>query len=240
MVRNRIAEGARRGRQDFVQLMLDAQEQTIEGVAKLNDDELAAQSVAFLIAGFETTGSTLSNTAYFLATHTDVQGKLIQELDEARKNRGDKTLYDLAQHTEYLDRVLSEVLRLCAPAFILLRKCEEECTINGVHFPKGVDVNIPTYTLHRDPEAWEKPEEFDPEHFSPEAKEKRHPYSYMPFGMGPRQCIGMRFAMLEIKICLMAVLEKFAFERASDTRDWEGEAVALLRPKQILLKIRKG
>ncbi|XP_001622402.2 cytochrome P450 3A41 [Nematostella vectensis] len=238
MVNNRIAEGGR-GRNDFIQLMLDAQAQTIEGVPKLTPDQIAAQSVTFLIAGFETTGTTMSNTAYFLATHPDVQEKLVQELDKARENRGDMSLYDLAQNTEYLDKVLNEVLRLCPPGFSLARRCAEECTIEGVHFPKNVDVNIPVYVLHRDPDLWENPEEFDPEHFSPEAKEKRHPYSFMPFGVGPRQCIGMRFALLEIKMCLMAVLEKFVFERAPETQKWDGEAVLLLRPKDMVLRIRK-
>ena len=104
-------------------------------------------------------------------------------------------LYDFFNKIQYLDQVINEVLRLCAPAFLLLRGCERECTINGVHFPKGVDVNVPTYALHRDPEIWgENPEKFDPAvHFSPEAKEKRHQYAFLPFGTGPHQCIGMRY-----------------------------------------------
>ena len=74
-----------------------------------------------------------------------------------------------------------------------MRECKQECTINGVRFPVGVDVNVPVYAIHRDPEIWgENPEKFDPEHFSTEANEKRHPYAFLPFGSGPHQCIGMR------------------------------------------------
>ena len=91
-----------------------------------------------------------------------------------------------------MDQVISEALRLSGPAFLLLRECTEETVIKGVRFSKGVGVNIPTYVLHHDPEVWDKPQEFNPDNFSPEAKQKRDPYSYLPFGTGPRQCIGMR------------------------------------------------
>jgi cytochrome P450 len=228
------------GRPDLLQLMLDAHKEQLEGLSKLSDDEIAAQSLIFLLAGFETTGTTLSCTAYLLATHPDLQEKLIEELDKARKSRGDMSLYELVQKIDYLDQFISEVLRLHGPAFNILRACEEEVVIKGVRFPKGVDVNIPNYCLHRDPEAWEKPEEFYPDHFTAEAKEKRHPYSFLPFGTGPRHCIGMRFALNEIKIGLFNVLGKFKFERAPETVDVEDRAVILMRPKvDILLKIVK-
>lgn len=227
------------GRRDLLQLMLEAHEEELaEGLTKLSDEELAAQSVVFLLAGFETTGTTLSCAAHVLGTRPDVQEKLIQELDKARQNRGDESLYDFVQKIDYLDQFISEVLRLYAPAFNLFRACNEEVIIKGVRFPKGIDVNIPTYCLHRDPEAWEKPDEFYVDHFTAEAKEKRHPYSFLPFGIGPRQCIGMRFAMNEIKIGLFSVLEKFKFEKAPETVEIEERAVLLMRPKDdITLRI---
>ncbi|KAL9960130.1 hypothetical protein ACROYT_G033539 [Oculina patagonica] len=163
------------GRRDLLQLMLEAHEVTVDGVSKLSDEEIMAlpQSIVFLLAGFETTGTTLSSTAYFLATHPDVQDKLIEEIDKADEARGDTPLYDYVQSIGYLDQVVCEVLRLCAPAFLLLRGCAEEVVIKGIRFPKGVDVNIPSYVLHRDPEVWDNPLEFNPENFSAEAKEKR-------------------------------------------------------------------
>ena len=218
-----------------MQLMLEAHEETVQGVSKLSDDEVTAQSVTFLIAGFETTGNTLCSTAYFLATYPEVQDRIIQEVDEALESSGSKPLYDVVQKMPYLDQVISEVLRLCGPAFSLLRGCEEETAIKGVRFPKGIDVNIPAYVLHRDPEVWDNPLEFNPENFSPEAKEKRSPYSYLPFGTGPRQCIGMRFALLEIKLGLLEILRRFKFERAPETvTTLEHRAVALMAPKDII------
>ena len=228
------------GNRDLVQLMLEAHEENVHGVSKLSDDEVTAQSVTFLIAGFETTGNTLCSTAYFLATNPDVQDRIIQEVDEALDSSGGKPLYDVVQKMPYLDQVISEVLRLCGPAFSLLRGCEEETVIKGVRFPRGIDVNIPAYVLHRDPEVWDNPLEFNPDNFSSEAKEKRNPYSYLPFGTGPRQCIGMRFALLEIKLGLLEILRRFKFERAPETvTTLEHRAVVLMAPKNtIYVKIK--
>ena len=223
------------GNRDLVQLMLEAHEEIVHGVRKLSIDEVTAQSVTFLVAGFETTGNTLSSTAYYLATYPEVQDRITQEVDEALDSSGSESLYDVVQKMPYLDQVISEVLRLCGPAFSLFRGCEEETVIKGVRFPKGIDVNIPPYVLHRDPEVWDNPLEFNPENFSPEAKEKRDPYSFLPFGTGPRQCIGMRFALLEIKLGLREILRRFKFERAPETvATLEHRAVALMAPKDII------
>ena len=175
-----------------------------------------------------------------MATNPDVQDRLIREIDELVESRGDKSLYDAVQSAGYIDQVISEVLRLSGPAFSLLRECAEETTIKGVRFPKGIDVNIPSYVLHRDPELWENPLEFNPEHFSPEAKEKRNPYSYLPFGIGPRQCMGMRLALLEIKKGLLKIMQRFKFERAPETvATLEHRAVVLMAPKDtIYVKIK--
>ncbi|KAK3739512.1 hypothetical protein QZH41_005066 [Actinostola sp. cb2023] len=228
------------GRRDLLQLTLQAREEEVAGFPKLSDDELAAQPVAFLIAGFEGTAITLTSTAYLLATNPEVQEKLIQELDKARADRKDTPLYDLAHRIEYLDQVVSEVLRLCSPGFNLTRTCEEEVVIKGVRFPKGVEVSIPIYCLHRDPEAWERPDEFYPEHFTAKAKQKRHPYSYMPFGIGPRQCLGIKFALNEVKTALLTILEKYKFERVPETVKLEHKATVLMLPKNdVVLKIVK-
>ena len=239
MLEQRSQQGSP-SRRDFVQLMLEAHEVTVDGVSKLSNDEIMAQSIVFLLAGFETTATTLSSTAYFLTTYPDVQDKLIEEIDKADEARGDTPLYDYVQSIGYLDQVVCEVLRLCAPAFNLLRGCAEEAVYKGIRFPKGVDVNIPSYVLHRDPEVWDNPEEFNPENFSPEAKEKRDPYSFLPFGTGPRQCIGMRFALLEVKVALLKIMQRFKFERAPETvAKLEHRAVILMSPKdKIYLKVR--
>lgn len=185
-------------------------------------------------------GNTLTSIAYYLATYPDIQDRLIREIDEVLASSGDKPLYDIVQGAVYVDQVISEALRLSGPAFLLLRECAEDTVIKGVRFPKGVGVNIPTYVLHHDPEVWDKPLEFNPDNFSPEAKQKRDPYSYLPFGTGPRQCIGMRLALLEIKQGLFKIMQQFKFERAPETVPvLEHRAVLIMAPKgKIYVKIK--
>ena len=203
-------------RKDLLQLMIEAQQQEIEG-KRMSDEEVSAQSVVFLVSGFETTGSTLSCMAYILATHPEIQEKLLKELDEAVEARGDMSLYDFVNNLEYLDRVLCEVLRLYTSGFLVHRRCNETCTINGITIPSGVDVFMPPNVLHHDPALWPDPEKFDPDRFSPENRETRGSYKYMPFGLGPRQCIGYRFALLEVKTAMLKILSKVKFQRAVDT-----------------------
>lgn len=205
-------------RRDLLQLMLEAQREELGDDGKrLTDDEVLAQSLIFMVAGFETTGSTLSYMAYVLAKHPEVQEKLLEELDEAVKNRGDIPLYDFINSLDYLDRVFSEVLRLYTPGFLIHRRCNEGCKVNGLSIPPGVDVFMPPYVLHRDPLLWPDPEKFDPNRFSAKNKEAQAACTYMPFGMGPRQCIGFRFALLEMKTAMFRVLSKVKFQTAGDT-----------------------
>ena len=120
-------------------------------------------------------GNTLTSTAYYLATHPDVQDRLIREIDELVETRGDKPLYEVVQKAVYLDQVICEVLRLSGPAFLLIRQCAEVATCKGIRFPKGIDVYIPAYVLHRDPEVWDNPLEFNPDNFSSRGEEQARP-----------------------------------------------------------------
>ncbi|EDO36022.1 predicted protein, partial [Nematostella vectensis] len=93
------------------------------------------------------------------------------------------------------------------------RTCNQSYTINGQFFPKGCLVMIPVYAIHRDPEVWPESEKFQPERFTAEAKQARHPYAHLPFGGGPRNCIGMRFALLEVTMALVYILRHYRLER---------------------------
>jgi len=208
------------GRKDLLHLMMTANEETtVEGVSKLSDDEIVAQSIIFLLAGYETSSNTLSFILYHLALNSDVQDKLRTEIKETvESNAKRKSLYELAQNMEYLDCVIKESQRLCPAAPHVNRECCEDYDLNGIHIPAGTEIMIPIYVLHHDPDAWQNPEKFDPERFRGPAKDARHAFQFLPFGAGPRNCIGMRFALMEVKIALVRILMKYKFVASPETQ----------------------
>lgn len=177
---------------------------TTKGLTK---GDIIGNAVVFFIAGNETTASTLSYITYCLATNMDVQEKLIAEIDEVL-GEGEAT-YEDVNKLQYLDKVIQETMRLYPIAPRTDRICKEACTIKGVDIPAEMGIMIPISNLQKDPEVWPEPEKFDPERFTEEAKANRNPYYYMPFGMGPRICIGMRLALLEMKVVIASLLQKY-------------------------------
>ncbi|KAM6121667.1 cytochrome P450 3A29-like [Phoenicopterus ruber ruber] len=237
--------GSSTDRVDFLQLMVDSQSShdssksaEVDSYKSLSDEEILAQALVFVFAGYETTSSTLSYISYNLATHPDVQQRLQDEIDANLPNKAAPTYNAIAQ-MEYLDMVVNESLRLFPPGGRIERVCKKTVELNGVTIPKGVVVMIPAYVLHRDPEYWPEPEEFRPERFSKENKESIDPYTFLPFGAGPRNCIGMRFALLIMKVAVVFLLQNFSFRTCKDTPiplvlDTKG----FMQPKQpIVLKM---
>lgn len=239
VMRKRRETGAAQ-RKDLLELMMKAEVTDSEGkkVSKLTDGEVISQSFTFILAGYETTSNALAYTTYCLALNPEVQEKLFKEIDGAVGDDEDAA-YDTVQNLEYLDMVLNEALRLYPPVFRFGRAVKESCTLNNVHFAKGSMVIFPVYHLHHDPEYWPDPETFDPERFSQEAKQQRSPYCFLPFGTGPRSCIGMRFALIEAKMALVHILKRFKFERSTETEvPLELKATITMAPKNgIRVKI---
>ncbi|XP_013364899.1 PREDICTED: cytochrome P450 3A9-like isoform X2 [Chinchilla lanigera] len=226
-------------RVDFLQLMINSQNsKDTESHKALSDLELVAQSIIFIFGGYETTSSVLSFVMYTMATHPDIQKKLQQEIDTILPNKTPAT-YDALVQMEYLDMVVNEILRLYPIAGRLERTCKKDVEINGVVIPKGSLVMIPIYALHRDPKYWKEPEEFRPERFSKKNKDDINPYIYLPFGTGPRNCIGMRFALINMKLAIIRVLQNFSFQTCKETQiPITFSKQGLLQPeKEVLLKI---
>uniref|UniRef100_A0A8C8Z5F2 unspecific monooxygenase n=1 Tax=Prolemur simus TaxID=1328070 RepID=A0A8C8Z5F2_PROSS len=226
-------------RVDFLQLMIDTQNsKETESHRVLSDMEIIAQSIIFIFAGYDTTSSVLSFIMYELATHPDVQQKLQEEIDATLPNKTPAT-YDALLQMEHLDMVVNETLRLFPIAGRIERVCKKDVEIKGVFIPKGVVVMIPTHALQRDPKYWPEPEEFRPERFSKKNKDNIDPYLYMPFGTGPRNCIGMRFALLNMKLALVKILQNFSFKPCKETQvPVKLSPTGLLQPeKPIVLKV---
>ncbi|XP_045140312.1 cytochrome P450 3A4-like [Echinops telfairi] len=205
-------------RVDFLQLMIDSQNSKGASAHKaLTDLELVAQSIIFIFAGYETTSTALSFVMYLLATHPDCQQKLQQEIDEALPSKAPPN-YDVVNQMEYLDMVVNETLRLYPIAGRIERVCKKDVEVCGLMIPKGTVVMVPSFALQRDPEYWPEPEKFLPERFSKENKDNIDPYLYLPFGTGPRNCIGMRFALMNMKLAIIRILQEFSVKPCKETQ----------------------
>ncbi|CAL8086117.1 unnamed protein product [Orchesella dallaii] len=233
-------------RNDFLQLLAEARKgelkaeggdelNTFEKEALLNndasvtkknylqDDDIAhAQLIGFFFAGFSTTANIIAVAAYALAVHQDIQDKLRKEVDSKLfKDGKDQTEvdYDELNKLVYLDMFLSEVLRKWPPLGRLERKCVKEYhdPESGLRVPKDALIIIPLSSIHDDPKFYEHPDKFYPEHFTAERKAERNPYAYLPFGTGPRNCIGMRFALVQTKSAIAHLVHNFRIETSSKT-----------------------
>ncbi|XP_049963996.1 probable cytochrome P450 6a14 [Schistocerca serialis cubense] len=181
---------------------------------RLSIDEVAAQAFVFFIAGFETSSTTMSFALHELAHHPEVQGRLQTEIDAVLKQHGGQITYEAVNSMPYLEKVVAETLRKYPPVMILNRESNAEYRIpdTDVVLDKGTPIIIPVYGLHHDPDIFPDPERFDPERFSEEQKAQRHPYVYLPFGEGPRICIGMRFGLVQTKVGLINILSRYSVE----------------------------
>uniref|UniRef100_A0A803W6V4 Cytochrome P450 3A n=1 Tax=Ficedula albicollis TaxID=59894 RepID=A0A803W6V4_FICAL len=236
-------KGSSTDRVDFLQLMIESQnshdgsksaETNLDKT--LSDEEVLAQALIFVFAGYETTSSTLSYIAYNL-----------DEVDTHLPNKATPT-YNTIIQMEYLDMVVNESIRLYPAGGWLERVCKRTVELNGVTIPEGMVVLFPAFVLHRDPQYWPEPDEFRPERFSKENKEGIDPYTFLPFGAGPRNCIGMRFALLVVKVAVVVLLQNFSFRPCKDTwvRMWglvqkeQDQTSALVPGAEIPLETNPG
>ncbi|XP_012237476.1 probable cytochrome P450 6a13 isoform X1 [Bombus impatiens] len=200
------------------QVCNDEDEKITEEI-ELDENSIAAQAFVFFAAGYETSSNTIAFCLHELALNTEIQEKTRRDIQDAIDSRNGKLSYDAIQDMKYLDMVIAETLRKYPPAPMLSRRCEHQYQIPGskVELPVGMRVIIPIYGFHHDPDYYPDPATFDPERFTEENKRTRHPYTYLPFGEGPRNCIGMRFALLQIKVGVISFLRKHRVETCERT-----------------------
>ena len=183
--------------------------------------EMQGQIVLFLAAGYETTATTLAWAAYFLALNQQVQKKMQQEIDEFFPTKNHKINYETVQKLPYLDMVFSEVSRLAYIGQVAVQRiCNETTQIGHITIPKGTKVQINVADIHINPDLWgpEPVDQFVPERFLPERKGNRHPMAYLPFGAGPKNCIGMRFAIMEAKMALINMMLRYNVVKCDKTQ----------------------
>ncbi|XP_019215668.1 cytochrome P450 3A40 isoform X1 [Oreochromis niloticus] len=207
----------------------------------LTEHEIISQVTMFVFAGYETSAIALVFLAYSLARNPEIMKRLQREIDSTFPNKG-PVEYEALMQMEYLDSVVSECLRLYPSIPRLERVAKETVKISEITIPKGMLVMVPVYALHRDPELWPEPEEFKPDRFSKENKQNINPYTYLPFGAGPRSCMGTRFALMMVKLAMVEVLQNFSFSVCKETEiplemDVAG-FVSPVRPIKLKLKMR--
>ncbi|MER5636843.1 cytochrome P450 [Kitasatospora sp. NPDC002227] len=205
--RRAAGPGKAEGAGDLLGLLADARTEDGE---RLDATELRDQVLIFLLAGHETTATSLTFALHLLGRHPEVQRRARAEVGEVLGGRA-PGVADVEQ-LSYLTMVLKESMRLYPAAGIFGRRAVEACEIGGHEIPAGADVMVSPWVTHRHPGHWPEPERFDPERFTPEREAARHRYAWYPFGGGPRACIGQYFSMLESVLALAALLQAFEFE----------------------------
>ncbi|MGZ3645770.1 MAG: cytochrome P450 [Ktedonobacteraceae bacterium] len=193
-------------RNDFLSILLQAKD---EDGKPMSDDQLLAECLTLFGAGHETTATSLSWTWYLLCQHHEIYQKVQEEVDSILQGRT-PTYEDLAR-LPYCLQVFKEAMRLYPPAYLLSRRALREVEIDGYHIPKDMVVLYAPYTLHRREEYFPEPEKFDPERFLPEREKQLPRYAFVPFGAGPRICIGMYFAMMEGHLLLATLAQRVSF-----------------------------
>ena len=205
---------------DLLQLMLEAHDENTgtKSSGYLSNEEIVAEVITFILAGYETTSNALSYTAYLLALNPTIQDRIIKEINDYYDVNPDCSLYDAAESIEYVTMVLYESMRMYPPAPVTNRECKETCAVTDeLIIEKGVDIEFPIFFIHRNPKYWPNPDKFDPERFNPNNEQSYPTFAYLPFGEGPRQCIGKRLALLEAKMTLVAILKDLQFKRTTET-----------------------
>jgi cytochrome P450 len=242
---------------DFLQLLMEAGTQTDDdqkdeedeqhailntGVKgkTLTDDEIIANIILVLVAGYETTASLLTYACYNLACSPECQEKLRKEIDSV-----DELNYDTVMKLPYLDAVICETLRTYSPVTRVDRQVSNkdgytfDSHLGKIHMPHGTAVVVPIYAIHHMEQFYPDPYKFDPERFMPENKDKLVPYTYMPFVIGPRNCVGMRFALLEAKLTLATLIKSYKLSKTPNTDiplDFS-RSIILLNPKRVIVRI---
>jgi len=201
-----IAERRASGRDtgDLLSMLLAAQD---EDGSQMTDQQLRDEVITLFLAGHETTAIALSWTWWLLAQHPHAEAKLQTELGAVLGGRA-PSVEDLPR-LSYLDRVLTESMRLYPPAWGMARLAMDDVEIGGYHIPKGAGVSLAQWVVHRDPRWYDEPEEFRPERWENDLVKHLPRFAYFPFGGGPRMCIGNNFALMEAALLLATIAQRF-------------------------------
>lgn len=203
MIAARRREGA--GENDILDRLISARDD--DSGEGMDEKQMRDEVVTLMLAGHETSATALSWTLYLLAKHPEIMQRLAGELD-AVLHGAPATSADVSS-IPYLKQVVQESMRIYPPVWAIARRSHHDERFGDYDVPAGAYIGIVPYALHRHPEFWPDPERFDPDRFAPNPTESRHSYCYLPFAAGPRACIGLGMAMLEIQLVLAQIVQRY-------------------------------
>jgi cytochrome P450 len=222
-----IAERRRTGEDpgDLLGMLMAATDES--GNERMSDQELRDEVATLVLAGHETTAQALTWTLMLLSQHPEIERRVVAEIREVCGDRPPG--FEDLKALDYTGRVIDEGLRLYPPAWLFERESLVEVELGGYRIPAQRMIAIAPWTLHRHPQFWDNPEGFDPDRFLPEREAERPRYSYLPFGGGPRQCIGVNFALYEAKLVLATLLQRYSLSLVPG-QNLRPDAAVTLRP----------
>ncbi|CAF2948488.1 unnamed protein product, partial [Rotaria sp. Silwood2] len=230
-------------------------------IGKMHDEQMSIDDIqeevdTFMFEGHDTTATALNFALFMIALHQNIQQRLFEEMQRIFENDNERTCtLDDVKQMDYLECVIKETLRLLPSVPMIGREIQETFQysliflndsffnhfffIDGKTFVKGTTAIIFIYEIHRDPQHFPEPDKFDPDRFSPELVQQRHPYAYIPFSAGPRNCIGQRFAMLEEKVFLSTIIRRFHLTTSQSYEDFvPTEQIILRSDNDLKVKLR--
>ncbi|HSC40446.1 MAG TPA: cytochrome P450, partial [Chitinophagaceae bacterium] len=216
---------------DLLSMLLEAWDE--ETGESMDNRQLRDEVMTIFIAGNETTANALTWALYLLSQHPAEEQKMVAEIDE-QLNNGVRPGYETLQAFPYTRQVIEESMRLYPPAWVVGRRAQEEDELGGYRVPKGTNILVPIFYLHRSSEYWDQPEQFKPERFAPEKRAGIDRYVYFPFGAGPRMCIGNNFAMMEMQLILVVLYRRFRF-RLPENFAVKAKPLITLRPENGMM-----
>jgi cytochrome P450 len=204
---------------------------------EIDEQFLLDQVKTMIFAGHETTSTVLSWAVHFLSIHPEWQEKLYKEVQEIYGE--DELSADKLDSLELMEMFTNETMRLYPPAWSFARRALNDDDILGHEVKKNDVISISPYLLHHDERFWDNPFDFNPNRFSKEETERRHPISFLPFGLGPRACIGEKLSRMEMKMLLSSIIREFKIHPSKKVKV-EMEQVLTLRPKNgVFLSLEK-
>lgn len=223
--------GPHKGR-DFLDIILLAKDEGGEG---LTDEEIQAETNTFMFAGHDTTASAICWTLYNLARHPNHQDKCRQEVMDLMKERSENVIqWEDLSGLSFTTMCIREALRLHSPVQAVTRKYTQDVELPGGRaVPKGAICLVSIYGTHHNPEVWVNPHEFDPLRFEPKNQDGRHPHAFIPFSSGPRNCIGQKFALVELQVVVALTLLRFRLSVGRCSRE-------VRRLPQLVLRAEGG